>query len=448
MSRPPVTRTQTVIVIAKQPVAGRSKTRLAPRFGDAGAAELAAAALADTVRAVRAAPADRRVLYWQAFDPDTGSDTHPSVDVPAGFDVVPQTDGPLERRLADAFEQTWRGRTTTDHPTLLVGMDTPQLGAAGLAHLLDPDWDGADALLGLAPDGGFWAIGLRRGNPRQVFADVAMSTDRTGAVQLARLHQLGLEVRLLPPLRDVDTPQDATAIAAQHPELAFSARYRRLTAQADATSGDGRRRSMGQLFDLAYAGASVAARTTDGVDPLGIDVARWSAPVDDVDAMLVARCRPPVLDLGCGPGRLVVALLDAGVPALGVDVSAAAVATGRSNGAHALRRDLADRLPLEGRWGSVVLLDSNVGMTGDVAGLLARCAELVAPGGLIICEVDPDPDVSDTRTVELSCDGQQATVEWSRAGSRAVVAAARRLDLVVAEEWYAGGRAFLSLSHA
>ncbi|MGI8457986.1 MAG: DUF2064 domain-containing protein [Propionibacteriaceae bacterium] len=435
-----MTRTRTVIVIAKQPVAGRSKTRLAPRFGDAGAADLAAAALADTCRAVTAAPAARRVLYWQAFDADA--------DVPAGFDVVPQTAGALERRLADAFAQTWRGQTPRDHPTLLVGMDTPQLGADGRAHLLDPDWDGADALLGLAPDGGFWAIGLRRGDPRQIFDGVAMSTDRTGAVQLARLHQLGLEVRLLPPLRDVDTPDDAAVIATQHPELDFSARYRWLTAQAEVRSGEGRRRNMGQLFDLAYAGAPVAASTADGVDPVGIDVARWSAPVDDVDAMLVARCRPPVLDLGCGPGRLVVALLDAGVPALGVDVSAAAVATGRLHGAPALRRDLADRLPLEGRWGSVVLLDSNVGMTGDVAGLLARCAELVAPGGLIICEVDPDPDVADTRTVHLSADGQLATVEWSRAGSRAVVAAARVLDLVVAEEWNAGGRAFLSLAHA
>ena len=94
-------------------------------------------------------------------------------------------------------------------------MDTPQVTAA----LLDTDWEGADAVLGLSEDGGFWAIGLRSADPRSIFAGIPMSTDRTGAAQLARLAALGLSVRLLPPLRDVDLPADAEAVAASYPWL-------------------------------------------------------------------------------------------------------------------------------------------------------------------------------------------------------------------------------------
>lgn len=203
-----------VVVLAKQPRAGRSKTRLQSLFTPAQAAELAAASLGDTLAVVRSCRAGRRVLAWEG-DP-AGYD--------AGFEVVGQPTGSLNDRLAAAFRDAGRPVADEDGGVLLIGMDTPQVTAA----LLDVDWQGADALLGPSEDGGFWAIGLRDVDPGAVFAGIPMSSDQTGAAQLARLHELGLSVRLLPPLRDVDTPEDAAAVAAGHPGLGFSARYRTL----------------------------------------------------------------------------------------------------------------------------------------------------------------------------------------------------------------------------
>jgi glycosyltransferase A (GT-A) superfamily protein (DUF2064 family) len=120
----------------------------------------------------------------------------------------------LDRRIAAALAGAGR-----DAPALLVGMDTPQLTPA----LLDVRWRGADAVLGPAEDGGYWALGLR--DPAlapHVVHGVPMSTSDTGAEQLARLRAAGLRVRLLPVLRDVDTAADAAVVAATAPSTAFA----------------------------------------------------------------------------------------------------------------------------------------------------------------------------------------------------------------------------------
>jgi glycosyltransferase A (GT-A) superfamily protein (DUF2064 family) len=100
-------------------------------------------------------------------------------------------------------------------------MDTPHVTAADLdAALATLDTPGTDAVLGLAADGGWWAIGLRR--PSDVFRGVPMSTAMTGALQLARLRALGLRVRLLPTRRDVDTWADARLVARLVPGSRFA----------------------------------------------------------------------------------------------------------------------------------------------------------------------------------------------------------------------------------
>jgi rSAM/selenodomain-associated transferase 1 len=208
----------TLIVIAKEPVAGRCKTRLCPPLTPAQAAALAEAALADTLAAVAATPAARRLLVL---------DGRPGAWLPAGFGVVRQPDGGLGSRLAAAFE-------AAGGPALLVGMDTPQLTpallCAGARALVG---DGCDAVLGPAADGGYWAIGLRR--PRaEVFAGVPMSTEVTGAAQRRRLGELGLRWRELEQLRDVDTIEDARAVAAGAPRSRFAATLERMT-EARAT---------------------------------------------------------------------------------------------------------------------------------------------------------------------------------------------------------------------
>jgi glycosyltransferase A (GT-A) superfamily protein (DUF2064 family) len=205
----------TVLVIAKQPVPGRVKTRLVPPCTHEQAAALAEAALADTLHTVLMVPARRRVLVL---------DGRPGPWLPPGFDIVPQCGGSLDERLAAAFAAV-RG------PALLIGMDTPQVTPG----LLAVDWEAADAAFGPADDGGFWALGLRAPDPA-LLRGVPMSTPDTGAVQRSRLTAAGLRVVDLPRLRDVDTAADAVAVARQVPRSRFAARAREFAAvlsQAD-----------------------------------------------------------------------------------------------------------------------------------------------------------------------------------------------------------------------
>ncbi|CAN5504257.1 hypothetical protein BH20ACT2_BH20ACT2_22100 [soil metagenome] len=162
-------------MLAKAPVAGRVKTRLCPPCTAAEAAGIARAALADTLDAALASPADRVVLALAG---------PPGPWLPAGVVVVGQGSGPLDRRLAHAWSQV-RG------PALQIGMDTPQVTAALLARSFAALTDGdADAVLGPAEDGGWWAVGLLRPDPA-AFTGVATSRPDTGARQLARLRSRG-----------------------------------------------------------------------------------------------------------------------------------------------------------------------------------------------------------------------------------------------------------------
>lgn len=201
----------TLLVIAKEPRPGRVKTRLTPPFTAEEAAELAAAALADTLHTVAATPAARRVLVL---------DGAPGPWLPPGFDVVPQCAGGLDERLADAFAHC-------AGPALLIGMDTPQV----TPELLTVDLTDCDACFGAAEDGGFWALGLAEPDPA-LLRGVPMSTPSTGTVQRERLRAAGLRVRELPRLRDVDTAGDARAVAALAPHGRFAARLARCAAVA------------------------------------------------------------------------------------------------------------------------------------------------------------------------------------------------------------------------
>ncbi|HEY9292260.1 MAG TPA: DUF2064 domain-containing protein [Microlunatus sp.] len=414
-------RAGAVIVLAKEPLPGRAKTRLQAGFSPDASAQLAEAALSDTLAAVRASSVSRKILAWTG-NPDRWR---------TGFEVIGQGSGDLAQRLTHVFD-TVLG-SDSDRPTLLIAMDTPQVTVSDL----QVSWDGADAVLGLATDGGYWAIGLRSGPAGPIFDGIEMSTARTGAAQLVRLLELGLRVRLLPPLRDVDTPADAAWVAERYPGLAFSRRHRQLTRTMITDTG--------MIFDRAYAGHGLTVATPAGVDPLRTDLQRWMRPADAADLLVVARCQPPVLDLGCGPGRLVSALIDHGQPALGIDLSAAAVATSAANGGPALRRDFTGRLPAEGRWGTVLLMDSNAGIGGDVDALLRRCTELAEPGGLIICETDPDPEVDEVLTASLRSGPAAGTLVWARIGAAALSRRAHRLDLSVVEQWSGSGRSFVAL---
>jgi hypothetical protein len=182
--------------MAKSPVAGWVKTRLCPPCTPVEAAALAEAALADTLDAVAASGADRRIVAL---------DGAPGPWLPPGFQVVPQVDGPFDRRLAAAW-------AAAGGPGVQIAMDTPQVTAGLLDEALRAV-DDTGAALGLAADGGWWAIGLRRADAR-VFHDIPMSTSSTGDAQLARLIGLGLDTTALPTLVDLDTIADLAAVTA------------------------------------------------------------------------------------------------------------------------------------------------------------------------------------------------------------------------------------------
>lgn len=198
-----------LLVIAKAPVPGRVKTRLCPPCSPTQAARLAEAALVDTLAAVAATPASRHVLVL---------DGEPGPWVPAGFAVVEQCGGGLGDRLAHAFDDAF---ATAPGPVVLVGMDTPQVTPMHLARAtarLDGDHD---AVVGAAPDGGYWLIGLARPHP-DAFAGVPMSADDTGARQRAQLARCGYRVTATDELVDVDTADEARQVAAAVPGSAFA----------------------------------------------------------------------------------------------------------------------------------------------------------------------------------------------------------------------------------
>ncbi|WES65354.1 DUF2064 domain-containing protein [Microbacter sp. GSS18] len=205
MSEPP-----TIVVVAKECRPGRVKTRLTPPLSPEQAATVAEAALEDTLTALGAMPAARRVLFWDGA-PRRNADV-------AGWEMIRQPDGTLDERLGFLF----------DHmagPTLLVGMDTPQIASPLLDGPLSVWPEEVDAWLGPAADGGFWALAMREPDGT-VVRGVTMSRPDTGAAQLSRLLSAGLRVRFLAELTDVDDARAAARVADQAPHSRFARAWR------------------------------------------------------------------------------------------------------------------------------------------------------------------------------------------------------------------------------
>jgi glycosyltransferase A (GT-A) superfamily protein (DUF2064 family) len=198
-----------LLVITKAPVPGRSKTRLTPPCTPEQAAAIAAAAVGDTLDAVRATPVQRRVV---ALDGEPGD-----LDL-TGCVVVPQVEGDLGTRLAHAFADAM-DTPDGDLPTLLIGMDTPQVSPQLLADCLDQlvAAGPGTAVLGTAPDGGWWALGVHSPAAALVLPGVPMSRKDTALLTRAALQQAGLTVLDLPELTDIDHFPDAVSVAAECP---------------------------------------------------------------------------------------------------------------------------------------------------------------------------------------------------------------------------------------
>ncbi len=212
----------TLVVIAKEPVAGRVKTRLCPPCTPTQAAAIAGAALHDTIAAVQAARVGRRVL---ALEGRSGA------WVPDALEVVAQRGDGLDQRLA-AVAADVAG------PVVIIGMDTPQVRVAQLDRIVaELCRDDVDAVLGPADDGGYWVIALATPDPLAVLG-VPMSTDVTGAAQLQRLRELGLRTSVVDPLCDVDTFDEALQVAQLVPGSRFGGEVARVHAAIAVPADD------------------------------------------------------------------------------------------------------------------------------------------------------------------------------------------------------------------
>jgi SAM-dependent methyltransferase len=193
---------------------------------------------------------------------------------------------------------------------------------------------------------------------------------------------------------------------------------------------------------------SIALRSADGDwEPLELD--RWLAPTTPPDDRIVARADAPVLDVGCGPGRLLEALAAQGKEALGVDLVAAAVGIANARGGRAVEGSIFAEVPGAGSWATALLLDGNIGIGGHPEALLERVGDLLAPGGEAIVEVDP-PGYP-TRTTHVRIEATDAVSEWfvwSRVAADDLAPIAADAGMPCAELFEDDGRWFARLVRA
>ncbi|NEM90757.1 class I SAM-dependent methyltransferase [Galbitalea soli] len=188
-----------------------------------------------------------------------------------------------------------------------------------------------------------------------------------------------------------------------------------------------------------------------GARPAAIEmnVDRWNADADLVDRTLLASVRGPVLDVGCGPARMVRAAAELGLGVLGIDVSPAAIEIGRAAQLPVALCSVFDaEVPGAGTWQTVLLVDGNIGIGGDVTALLARCAELAVADGEIVVEVHADPRRDRTFLGQLAdAHGERsASFPWAEIGAEGLLRRAAGLGLVARQCWSADGRTFCRLA--
>jgi SAM-dependent methyltransferase len=178
-------------------------------------------------------------------------------------------------------------------------------------------------------------------------------------------------------------------------------------------------------------GAAVVLRSDKGT-VLSLDPDRWHGAVSGAEAQLLAAIEGPVLDVGCGPGRLLVDLGRRGVAALGIDPAPGAAASARRRGGTVLQRSVFDPLPGEGRWMTVLLMDGNIGIGGNPVRLLRRCRELADPLGAVVVEIHgPGAGVQPHRA-RLERDGAAGPwFSWAEVGADAIEDLAGSAGLVV-----------------
>jgi len=199
----------------------------------------------------------------------------------------------------------------------------------------------------------------------------------------------------------------------------------------------------GLSFDLP--GGACASRLVGRQgETIALDLARWLGDATAAERRLLDMAVPPVLDIGCGPGRLAAELHCRGVDVLGIDVAPDAVSLSADRGAPVLRRSVFDDVPGAGGFGSALLVDGNLGIGGHPLRLLRRVKHLLRPGGLALAEVEPPGAVTRRLDVRLeTASGLSDWSAWAQVGANDVswigaAAGYALVEIVAAEDrWFA-----------
>lgn len=202
------------------------------------------------------------------------------------------------------------------------------------------------------------------------------------------------------------------------------------------------------VADVSF--STVFAQALEGhlVEVVGLDdqprvlpMSEWTREADPHDHALLDLCEGATIDIGCGPGRLTAALARRRQVALGIDVVAEAVGQTRERGGSALRRDVYDDLPGEGRWHTALLADGNLGIGGDPVALLQRAREVIDPRGRIVVEVAPPGIAAKTVWATLeSGSSRSRPFRWSVVGLDDIDDVAQRAGLEITETRALGTR--------
>lgn len=202
---------------------------------------------------------------------------------------------------------------------------------------------------------------------------------------------------------------------------------------------------------LANGSGTLTLRPDGGhhqAEAVDYDVRSWCEDASLLERSLLRSLQGPVLDVGCGPGRLLAAAQRIGLAALGIDTSAEAVGRARGRGARALEQSVFAPVPHSGLWQTVILLDGNIGIGGSITSLLRRCSQLIAPDGTLLAEVeaDEDLDIVYSAVLEDQNGNQSESFRWARTGSAGLVSRAQRNGWTVTAIERIQGRVFCRLS--
>lgn len=210
-----------VLVMAKVPIPGQVKTRLAATQGPVRAALLATAALLDTLDACEEAFGLARCHVALAGELGQLADAELATRL-AAWRVHPQRGDGLGARIANAHRDV---HLATGAPVVQLGMDTPQVSPA-LLRSVAVAVAAQRPVLGLADDGGWWVLATCLASQVDGLEEVPMSTPGTGLATWELLRAGGVQVEVAPVLRDVDEATDAEHVAALAPATRFARTWR------------------------------------------------------------------------------------------------------------------------------------------------------------------------------------------------------------------------------